>query len=75
MCVLDEFEIPSEGYDSGMVAMIKCLEFLFKNSLKSFLNNAAKRWIPIIVAILKLDLDKVRSKRENGCIWKIFLKD
>ena len=61
-CVFsDEFEIPSEGYDNVMVAMMHCLEFLLNNSLKSYLNIAAKRWIPDLVEILKLDVDKVSS--------------
>jgi hypothetical protein len=58
---LDELEIPSEGYDNAMVAMIRCLEFLLKNSLQSFLNFAAKYWIPGLVEILKLDIVEVST--------------
>ena len=56
---LDEFEIPSEGYDNIMMAMICCLEYLAKKSLQSLLNFTAKRWIPHLLEILKLDADAV----------------
>ena len=60
LCVFSvEFEIPSEGYDYIMMAMLHCLEFLVKKSLKSFLDATAKRWIPCVVEILKLDADEV----------------
>ena len=55
----DELEIPSEGYDDTIVAMISCLEFLLKNSLQCFLNVTAKCWISDVLEILSLDLNQV----------------
>ncbi|CAB4007144.1 Hypothetical predicted protein, partial [Paramuricea clavata] len=72
----DELEIPSEGYDNAMVAMIRCLEFLLKNSLQSFLNFAAKCWIPGLVEILKLDrVEPSLCQREAISFCKLFLKN
>lgn len=42
-----------------MMAMICCLEYLARKSLKSLLDFTAKRWIPCLVEILKLDTDEV----------------
>ncbi|XP_028393069.1 probable helicase senataxin isoform X2 [Dendronephthya gigantea] len=74
-CLKDELEIPSEGYDNTMVTMISCLEFLLKNSLKSFLNISAKRWIPDVLEILSLDLDQLSAGQEQAISFcKLFLQ-